>query len=291
MADHLVGGLRCADVTELAAAFVLGALEPAEADAVRRHLAGCPEAHAELAELGSVTPALLESVDIVEPPAGLRDRILAAAAAETQRGVDAQPTVDTRRAMDAPRVVTDRRPTMDQPRRLDTQPQSSLGAFRRPVWMAVGIAAALALVALGAWNLQLRNDVADLTAYRDGVVEVLDAATRPGAQLAVLSSPDGAAGPSGLAAVSPDGSVALVMRDLKPTSGSQVYEAWLIGSDGNPIPIGGFQVGPSGAASFASSKATADPGATVALTLEPGPGATTPTQPFIAAGKASSQAS
>ena len=34
--------------------------------------------------------------------------------------------------------------------------------------------------------------------------------------------------------------------DLPATSGDQVYEAWVIGGDGVPVPLGGFQVGADG---------------------------------------------
>ncbi len=74
--------LTCDDVREMAGAFVLGALEPDEDVAVRAHLAGCNDTHAEIAELASVLPALAQSVPLVEPPAGLKARIMAAAAAE-----------------------------------------------------------------------------------------------------------------------------------------------------------------------------------------------------------------
>ncbi len=69
---------------DLAPAYVLGALEAADMAAVREHLATCPESHLEFETLGSVVPYLLESSDIelVEPSAGLRDRIMAAAAAD-----------------------------------------------------------------------------------------------------------------------------------------------------------------------------------------------------------------
>jgi anti-sigma-K factor RskA len=290
VADHELGGLRCADVADLAPAFVLGALEPAESDAVRRHLASCPEAHAEVAEFGSVAPALFETVELVAPPAGLKDRILAAAAAQPQRDVDMQRAV-------GPRPARDPRPaerTPDAQRRSGVD-GSSVGwggsLFRRPIWAAVAVAAALAVVALGAWNIQLRDEIAGLTAYRNGVVEVLDQAARPGAQLAVLSTPEDPDGPTGLAAVSADGRVALVMRDLSPTTGTQVYETWLIGADGTPIPIGDFRVGGSGTASFTGSHASLGPGVVVALTLEPGPGATAPTMPIIAVGQARAQES
>jgi len=70
------------EVVEMGGAFVLGALGPADAAAVRSHLSTCTEDHSEIAELGGVLPVLAESVPIVEPPAGLKARIMAAAAAE-----------------------------------------------------------------------------------------------------------------------------------------------------------------------------------------------------------------
>ncbi len=282
MAEHTFAGLTCSEVADLAPAFVLGALEAAESDAVRRHLAACPEEHPEMAELHSIVPALFAAAEPVAPPAGLRDRILAAAAAETARGADRE---DARRAqpVEPTRDAQRRRPVADRP-------SGWAGLFRRPVWAAVGLAAALAVVALGAWNVQLQNEIAGLTAYRDGVVAVLDQAAEPGAQLAVLTSPEGA-GPSGLAALSADGDVALVMRDLAPTSGTQVYETWLIAGDAAPVPIGGFRVGASGSASFVAAHTSLGEGVVVALTLEGAPGATTPTPPIIAVGAARSQAS
>ena len=276
MAEQELAGLRCSEVADLAPAFVLGALEAAEADAVRRHLASCPESHAEFAELGSVVPALFETVEMVEAPAGLKARILAAAAANTQLAADSPaPARDTTR----PRAVS-----------ADRSPRWDASIFRRPAWAVVALAAALGVVALGAWNLQLRDDLEGLSAYRTGVVQVLEEAARPGAELAILTSPD-AAGPTGLAAVGRDGQVALVMRDLAPTTGTQVYETWLIAGDAAPVPIGGFKVDGSGTASFVTANASLGPNVTVALTREPGPGATTPTDPIIAFGTARGEAS
>ena len=54
--------LTCDDVREMAGSFVLGALEPDEEAAVRAHLASCADAHAEIAEAGSVLGVLDASV-------------------------------------------------------------------------------------------------------------------------------------------------------------------------------------------------------------------------------------
>lgn len=279
MAEHTFAGLTCAEVADLAPAFVLGALEAAASDTVRRHLAECPEAHAEMAELHSVVPALFEVVEPVAPPAGLKDRILAAAAADTQRVTDASRVAAAPPASDVqrPRVVGDRAPGWTS-------------IFRRPVWAAVSLAAVLAVVALGAWNLDLQDRNRALAAYQQGVEQVLAEAAQPGAQLAVLA-PTAGGGPSGLAAVAEDGTVAIVMRNLAPTSGSEVYEAWLIAGDLAPVPIGEMRVGADGTAALVTNQVPLGSGVTVALTLEPGPDSTAPTKTPVAAGQAKAQAS
>src|SRR5512143_3983014 len=65
-APNVIPELTCDEVRELAGAFVLGALDAAEAAAVRAHLAaaGHADAHPEIAELGAVVPALAEIVPI-----------------------------------------------------------------------------------------------------------------------------------------------------------------------------------------------------------------------------------
>ena len=113
---------------------------------------------------------------------------------------------------------------------------------------ALRIAAVVAIVALGGWNLLLRNQLDDAQAYQQAVTAVIDAAGQPGSLTAVLTA-DGGTG-TGLAAVSPDGHVTLAMQDLAPTSGSTVYTAWVIGGDGVPVDIGSFTVGRGGTASF-----------------------------------------
>jgi anti-sigma-K factor RskA len=142
----------------------------------------------------------------------------------------------------------------------------------------------LAIALLGGWNLLLQNDLGAARQYEQNVAAVLEAASQPGALTAVLAA-DGGTG-SGLAAVDADGDLALAMRDLAPTSGASVYEAWVIAADGVPVPLGSFTVGSSGTAYFAAGGLPNAEGILLALTLEPGPNATTPTMPIISAGAA-----
>ena len=60
-----VRALSCEEVRDLAAGFVLDALEPDEMDAVRAHLAECADPHPEIAELASGIPALWETIPLV----------------------------------------------------------------------------------------------------------------------------------------------------------------------------------------------------------------------------------
>lgn len=254
----------------LAAAYVLGALEPAEEAAVREHLQTCPEPHDEFAELGGVVPYLVElpGLELVEPPASLRDRIMAAAAADlAERTATASP---------APAEVT---PPLAAVR---TERSSRRGAS--PLAWAARIAAVVAIVILGGWNLVLQGQLSDARAYDRAVAAVIDAAGKPGSQTVVMTPTKDSHG-AGIAAVAPDGSVVMAMRDLPATAGTQVYEAWVIAAGSPaPVPVGSFTVGQAGTAAFTTTPATTPPGSTIALSLEPGPGSTAPRGTIVATG-------
>ena len=275
------------EAVDLAPLYVLGALEEAEMASIREHLATCPESHAEFEELGGVVPYLLEdpAIELVEPPAALGDRIMAAAAADLAArsapvADQATPTADrTSPAIPFP-SPEDRQARAERPR-------TRTGPFE---W-AIRIAAVVAIVALGAWGLRLQGQVTELESqvaaaenFRSAVAVVLDVATREGSQTAVLA-PVEQGGPRGIAAVASDGSIQFAMEDLAPTSGDQVYETWAIAGDAAPVPLGSFTVDESGVASFTSQQGPTDPGIVVAVSREPAAGATTPTE-VVSAGPA-----
>jgi anti-sigma-K factor RskA len=255
-ADDTVAGLTCDEVREMAGSFVLGALDATADAAVRAHLADCPEVHEEIAELGGVVVALAESVPLVEPPAGLKGRILAAAAVTPQIA----------RATPFPTAIE---------REARRSRVSAVGWVLR-------IAAVVAIVGLGGWNVLLQGQVNAAKTYEQSVAAVIDMAAQPGSLAAILAA-DGGHG-SGLAAVDARGDITIAMHDLAPTSGAGVYTAWIIGSDSVPVPLGSFKVDATGIASFQSKDLPPAAGTVIALTLEPGPGATTPTLPIISKG-------
>ena len=269
------------EAVELAAPYVLGALEPGEEAAIREHLRTCPESHAEFEELGSVVPALAEAVEPVEPPAALKSRILAAAAAERTgpAPVVSAPVVAAPVAM-APVATPAAAPAEAAPIPIDSRRRGP-----SPVSWFLVAAAGIAVVALVAVNLLTLDRLNASEQYARDVAAVLEVGSQPGAVTAVLA-PTEDGGPRGLGAVGPDGTVTMAVQDLDPTSGSEVYEGWAIVGDAAPVPLGGFTVGEGGTGRLDGTGVPAEPGVTLALTREPGAGAQTPTPPILTAGVA-----
>ena len=136
--------LTCDEIRDLAPLFVTGALDPDEMDAVREHLADCDDAHAEVMELGEAATALLESVEPVDPPASIKPRLMAAAAADLAAGrhpstaASAIATAPAAAPVPAPPAETPvrrpargrrrrRRPPRRHPRRSTSRPSGSGG--------------------------------------------------------------------------------------------------------------------------------------------------------------------
>jgi hypothetical protein len=294
--DDVVAGLTCDEVVEMAGSFVLGALDPVSGAAVRAHLAACPESHEEMAELGGAVVALAESVPVVEPPAGLKGRIMAAAAADLAARAATPPVAlatepvraaEPVRPDERVRAAELARAAKPTPFPTATEREARRSRASTGSWV-LRIAAVVAIVALGGWNLLLQDHVNAAKTYEQNVAAVLDVAAKPGSLTAILTA-DGGSG-SGLAAVSASGTVTLAMQDLAPTTGSTVYTAWVIGGDGVPVPLGSFAVGSNGTAAFSAPTPRIATGSVLALTREPGPGATTPTLPIISKGQAKAAA-
>lgn len=303
MTDQPTGGgpMTCEEARDLAAGYVLGALERSEEAAVRAHLATCDQPHPEFAALGGVVPAILEDeladLELVEPPASLRDRIVAAAAADlaanprattTSSAAPAGPSVVTAtaspvRARPAPTTSSPSGPTPfpSAAERTARAGRRGTGAFD---W-ALRIAAVIAILAAGAWTLNLQGQLDRARAFDQAVAAVVGAAAQPGAKTAVLAEQPNQHG-SGIAAISADGSVVLALHDLQATSGSQSYTAWVIVGSAAPINVGDFSVDASGTRAFTTKPAATPEGATIAVTLEPNAGNSAPKGPIVSAGQA-----
>lgn len=297
--------MSCDDVRDLAPGYVLGALAPAEEQGVRKHLASCAQAHDEVDAFGGVVPYLDETVELVEPPASLKVRVLAAATAEprsraaTRGGKEraaASGAAGRRPSVEAPPpdypvLFPPEEPpsSTPQPNIVVPFPDDAAGEARAPrrrsplAW-AAGVAAVLAIAGLAGWNLALQNQLAPLRSFDAAVAQVLDVAARPGSQTAILR-PESGDGPRGFASVASDGSIAIAVRGLAPTTGSEVYEAWAVTAD-RQTPLGSFTVAADGTGRLVNHTSPPPAGVILGLTREPGPGATTPTLPMISSGTA-----
>jgi anti-sigma-K factor RskA len=277
-----------AEAIELAAGYVLGALGPTEEAAVREHLATCTESHAEVAALGEVVPSLVEmgDLELVEPPASLGARIMAAAAADLAEHprTAAPPVATAPPAVAAPPPAPPPTAFPTASERAERTERLDRARTGRLDWV-LRIAAVVAIVAAGGYGLNLQRQLDQAQRFDRAVATVIQAAGQPDAKTVVLKSGDGATA-SGIAAVATDGSVVLAMRDLTATSGSQVYEAWVIVGKQAPVAVGGFTVDSNGTASFTTRPATTPSGAVIAVTLEPNEGNTAPKGPIVAAGVA-----
>ena len=238
---------RHAATRDLLGAFALGAVDPEEAASVRAHLATCAECQAEMAELWLAVDSLPSTIEPMEPPPALRDRIAAAIAVEA--------------ASPAPKPVTTIAPAPSAP-----EPIRKPASFwsRATPWAAA--AAILLLLSAGmlVWNLRLRDQIS----------------TAPVAETIALVPTDAAPGAHGEVTYLPDDSLLLLdVRDLPPLEPDQVYEVWLIGEDGVPAPAGVFDQ-PTDQHAIVADRSQYE---TLAITAEPGPlGTEAPTGEIVA---------
>ncbi len=195
------------------AAFVLGAAEEGEMTAVRAHLAGCADCRRLAARLQRAADALPLATDIVEPPARLKSRILTAAAA-SGRTSSSPPWSRTR-------ILPIRRGGPSGRR------WSSRLAANVPL-TAVAVLA-LAVLGLGAWNLQLVNQLGHQRASSQVTKTTLvGQGEMAGVQASVVDFKDQ--------------SIALVTFNRMPTPPpGKVYEVWLIPASGAPVGVAVFQ--------------------------------------------------
>jgi hypothetical protein len=258
---------------ELAAGYVLGALEPDDEHAFQRHLEGCPTCQANLRELEAVVGELAYTVPPVDPPdtvwAGIRRQIKPEAA--RPGAVQVPPPAGAPGA----------------PEGYGAPGSAPGGRGLRLLPVLAAAAAILVVVVLSLWNLNLRDENA---VYRDRLAALertTQLANDPTASLVALDdNPDAPPGARAtvIASTREDRGVLLV-QDLPPLQRGRVYELW-------GVPEGDFARAQK-AVVFVPLRRTGtqtlqfevpiQPGTVFAITDEPGPdGSQKPTtQPLL----------
>jgi anti-sigma-K factor RskA len=257
---------------EAAGLYVLGALAPAERSEFERHLQTCEACAAEVRSLAGTVAALPLSVPLVDPPPGLRSRVMAV----------------TGRSAAAPHSVV---------------PLPARAARTRSWVSAAGwlSAAALLLVSLGlgiySMSLQgeissLRTEVSGLNARLTQSDQRVAVATRLVAladeRMAVLTAPDltqvdlqgqqpVAPSASGRAFYSRSRGLVFTASDLPPLRAGRRYQLWLVTAQA-PVSAGLLDIDNAGRVTqtFNTAPDLARPVA-VAVTEEPAGGVPAPT--------------
>lgn len=254
------------DLTE---AYVLDALPRDQRDAYDAHLVTCGGCSRDVRELMRVTQALGEIVDQREPPARLRERVLASVG---------------RAAAPAPVAV-------------DVRPGRSL-----PAWMAA--AAAVIALATGLYAASLRSNMARLGSELERALSRVASAEQEIVQLRAVS---GAAERARMVLVAADvsqvqlrgqqgapdahgralwsGSAGLLFTavELPALPAGRTYQLWVIAKS-KPMSVGLVTPDARGRASFAADLPVGTQPEQVALTIEPAGGVPSPTGPIVLAG-------
>ena len=277
-------------------AYLLDALPDVERDAFAAHATGCgacQQTVVELAPVVGILPRLLEVAPADRgwvaggaeeaarqgPSAGLRDRILSAAAA-ADRGFEAAAPMTARDGIRTAETIAPGAPPAGGARVVPFRGRTRFGGG----WP---VAAALALVAAGAvvWALAMQGRVADqnerLAAQRAEIEAMREANALA---LAMVPTADGPSGAWGNLLYAPADGLAMLHVDGLPTlPEGQTYQLWMLKGN-EPVPSETFAVDAAGDASMAMEADLLGYDA-VALTVEPTGGSPLPTTSPILLGE------
>jgi len=245
---------RRRDLHALAGAYALDALDDAERDRFERHLRRCQACQHEVRGFAA-TASALGLAAAAEPPAGLRERVLAAATV-TRQLPPVTATPRWRRALGGSRMSA----------------AGTTRTFGMIPKIATGVAAAslAAVVALTVVTINTNNSLNAERARSQAVAAVLAA---PDAR--IVSGPTTAGGVATVVASHRAGQIVFTSSGLRVLPSSQVYELWFLGP-GSARPAGLVPVAVRGSTApvLASGLKTGD---SVGVTVEPAGGTSAPT--------------
>lgn len=262
------------ELCELAELYTLGALTAEEMQQFAAHAAECTECRELVEEYQQVLNHLPLASEPVDPPSGMKERILSRVLESGNAGAPAvRPETRLNIQPDAERA-TDREPAKTPPAEQGL-PQFSIPEPKRTRFrgfLSLGLAVAVLLLVV--YTGQLRGNVAELK-------QQLASGTGPLQGLkvneAVALSPAGegitAKGTATIVADPTGTHLVLQAEDLPELTGTEVYQVWLIKGDA-PVNAGTFiSQGGNGALYYSFDPKAYD---TIAVTLEPDGAGETP---------------
>lgn len=236
--------MNCEQIADLLDLYALGSLEHADAEAVRTHLlSGCKPCAAKFEQALSEAAQISSAMPLVDPPAGLRDRIAASVGA--------------------------------------SKPVVALPQKRRPSSLAAWLVAAASLAALAigiTWQESVhRREIAALEA---SIAETNDAAAqRTAALLSILQAPGTkqvgfditqSELPHGSLFIHKNLGVAMIVAHLPAAPEGLKYESWVVPKSGAPRPVESFATDKNGfAVSIVRGPVDVSEWKAMAVSLEP----------------------
>lgn len=273
--------------------YAMQLLNAAESAVVSQHLASCPECSAELARIHSDLAITAASVDLEEPPAAARQRLMQQVAREKKiiaAPAQAQPQADSQPVLASFGRSGSILSIEDAPAKRSVG-RTILGVAGWAV--AAGLAVAVGLQYKDRQGL--RDTVASqsalvqrLTADADNAHQLMDAITDPKAvRVSLTTKPLPKSEPMGGVTYNHDkGTLVFLASNLNPLQTYKTYELWVIPADGSaPIPAGTFHPDDQGNASVIMPDLPKGIAAKAfGVTIEAEGGSPTPTLPIIMAG-------
>jgi len=239
MSDH-------EEMENMIAAWVLGATDPEESKEIARHVDGCDTCRATAARLRRIAEAIPLAVEEVEPPSGLRQRILSAAT--STRTAPAPARVES-----PARVIPLRRP------RVNLRPAGRVPLSAVAAMVVVALAAGLVI-----------GDLANRTAPPPTTNQV--------AKFNLAGHDSMADARASVVDLKSDGIAFVDFSGLPALAPGKVYELWLIGGASRVDAAGVFVPDSNGNKVVVVSRPLTGY-TTMAVTTEQGPGGVTaPTQ-------------
>ena len=245
------------DAHTLAGAYAMDAISGQDRDRFERHLAGCQECTQEIAGLREAT-ARLGAAAAVTPPAGLKERVMAAAAMTRQRP-----------------------PATAEP---DARSRAGAGAWLRslawPGRLAVAAAAVAAVAVLGiavmfgVSNGSIRQQLSQAQASSQQIAAVLTAH-----DARMMTGPVVGGGTATIVMSHSRDALVFSAAGLPALPASRGYELWLIGPAGTR-PVGMLPAGSHGMTGPVVASGLRQ-GDHLALTAEPAGGTSQPTAPMM----------
>jgi anti-sigma-K factor RskA len=249
------------DEHTLAGAYAMDAISAKDRDRFERHLVGCEECAQEIASLRETT-ALLGAAAAEPLPAGLKERVMAAAAMTRQ-----QPPADAAEAK-------------PNARREPAAAAKSLRSLARPgrLALAVGAAAAAAVLAVavvfGVANGSMQKQLDQAQTSSQQIAAVL---TAQDAEL--TTGPVTGGGTATIVMSHARHALVFTAQGLRALPASRGYELWLIGPDGTRS-VGMLPAGRHGMTGPVVASGLRQ-GDHLALTDEPVVGSAHPTAPMM----------